>query len=997
MGNSVTATYRSILVGLLGLIILQSSPATAEDLGYNWRLGEEFAYAYRIKAEVGDVVRVIRGVTVFRVGSAAVDNLAQKPSKGTGTAFVVHRDGYLMTCAHVVKGGTRIDVQLGSNTYRATVVELDKQHDLAILKVDANGLPVLPLADSDKAELAEEVRAVGFPLSDVLGQSIKITRGSIAGIVEQEGDKLLQVDAAINPGNSGGPLVNERGEVVGVASAKLAGQQISNVGFAVPANLAASLLQTKNVRFSRTTDLPKLSGPDLAKKVTPSVALVTVTIGAGGLGEARRYKLTTHGYAEYLTETSSGKPAADSETLQETFDNSEVVVDSLGEVFDVDDKALILPFGLGPANLVGIERLSESKKSWSERNVISITQVVPKATDKFADAPFRERQAVTIPATRTVDFELGSADSQGRVIIKKKLELKTLHRENEKPLLRSLGEGSILLDTAMGLTQQMSFQGALELTADSESLRIPLQLVYKRVEPKGVRGDKLAMLLPRTWPGTNPSAIVPAGDRKPVPSKEARAASDAAIKELFAEEFDKARTSEAKVALAQRLRKIALEDKDDRHRFTLLEQARRLAVDAVDLDLALELGADVASNFDVDRDRLDTYTLSQMLESVRKEQAGIVAERCLDMIDRALRNEDFDAIPTLGKVAYSAARKARDKDLTDRVGAVAAKFKQAQAAHDAAHQALEKLKTSPTDPAANLAAGQYYCFVKGQWSQGLPLLARGSDEALKAVAEKEVAGADSASDQSALGDAWWQFAEGAQGRSAEIARQRAATWYRRALPMLTGLSKLRVEKRMEEFEEQYADAGTDGDDSRPPRTGRTGPVNFARDLITHAGEVVKNKTASRTEEPGFTLGKTEFWIAPEEGALLVGFDVSIGTFDKVSALRPIFLTGAGYKPGPPVGRPTSRTVRVVAKKGYAVGSLFVKGGIGIDGMGIKFMELAENGLAPDKAYTSGWMGKSGGGSGAKELGGDGSPVIGVFGHHDGRSVMALGLILAPMK
>src|SRR5262249_46239517 len=141
----------------------------------------------------------------------------------TGTGFVVTADGYLVTCAHVVAGATKIEVALGGRTYAAKAIASDADNDLAVLKGEAGGLPALPLAASDAAEVGQEVRALGFPLSDVLGNDLKATRGTISGISKADGRKRLQIDAPINPGNSGGPLVTEGGEVIGVNSAKLAG------------------------------------------------------------------------------------------------------------------------------------------------------------------------------------------------------------------------------------------------------------------------------------------------------------------------------------------------------------------------------------------------------------------------------------------------------------------------------------------------------------------------------------------------------------------------------------------------------------------------------------------------------------------------------------------------------------------------------------------------------------------------------------------------------
>src|SRR5581483_11866692 len=103
------------------------------------------------------------------------------------------------------------------------------------------------------------------------------------------GRKVILIDASVNPGNSGGPLVNDRGEVIGVISAKLAGDAISNVAMAVPANAAASLLRQKGIFFATQGAAAALDGPALVRQVSAATALVTVTLRArAGVDEAYR-------------------------------------------------------------------------------------------------------------------------------------------------------------------------------------------------------------------------------------------------------------------------------------------------------------------------------------------------------------------------------------------------------------------------------------------------------------------------------------------------------------------------------------------------------------------------------------------------------------------------------------------------------------------------------------------------------------------------------------
>ncbi len=167
--------------------------------------------------------------------------------KGIASGFIIHRDGFILTNAHVIEGASRIDVEIGEDDERfpARVVGRDDPSDVALLKVDAGrALPSLALGDSDRLQIAEWILVVGNPF----GLAHTVT----AGIVSQTGRAdvtpagrdgyydFIQTDAPINPGNSGGPLVNLRGEVVGIATAINATGQ--GIGFALPINMAKEIV-----------------------------------------------------------------------------------------------------------------------------------------------------------------------------------------------------------------------------------------------------------------------------------------------------------------------------------------------------------------------------------------------------------------------------------------------------------------------------------------------------------------------------------------------------------------------------------------------------------------------------------------------------------------------------------------------------------------------------------------------------------------------------------
>jgi serine protease Do len=171
-----------------------------------------------------------------------------QPSEVTGSGFIISQDGYIVTNNHVVSRASRVRVTLtDKREFTARVVARDPNTDVAVLKVDAAGLPTVQLGNSDELQMGDWVLALGFPMS--LGETttagIVSAKGRNIGIMERnEGatqplEHFIQTDAVINPGNSGGPLVNLRGEVVGMNTAIASPTgYYSGYGFAVPINLA---------------------------------------------------------------------------------------------------------------------------------------------------------------------------------------------------------------------------------------------------------------------------------------------------------------------------------------------------------------------------------------------------------------------------------------------------------------------------------------------------------------------------------------------------------------------------------------------------------------------------------------------------------------------------------------------------------------------------------------------------------------------------------------
>jgi len=227
-------------------------------------------------------------IAVYKRVSPSVVNITSKslvfnffygtvPQEGQGSGFILDKAGHVLTNYHVVEGANRgIQVALSNKShFPARVVGTDKMHDLALLQIDAPNLEPVILADSAQLSVGQKVYAIGNPF----GLAGTMTRGIISAIRpihSAEGapiDDAIQTDAAINPGNSGGPLLNSRGEVIGINTmiASNGADQSSGIGFAIPINTAKAVLAdlTHYGRVKR----PSLGivsfaiGPDLASQM----------------------------------------------------------------------------------------------------------------------------------------------------------------------------------------------------------------------------------------------------------------------------------------------------------------------------------------------------------------------------------------------------------------------------------------------------------------------------------------------------------------------------------------------------------------------------------------------------------------------------------------------------------------------------------------------------------------------------------------------------------
>ena len=202
------------------------------------------------------------------------------PRRGEGSGFIIDADGNILTNNHVIDRAERITVKLSDGrTLRARVIGSDPDTDIALIKVNGQqGLPVAPLGDSSKLRMGEWVVAIGDPL----GYEHSVTVGVVSYIgrklFDASLDSYIQTDAAINFGNSGGPLINTRGEVIGINAAISA--RGSSIGFAVPINLATSILPQLRARGRVSRGYIGVALRDIDEDLHASLNL---TVSRGGL------------------------------------------------------------------------------------------------------------------------------------------------------------------------------------------------------------------------------------------------------------------------------------------------------------------------------------------------------------------------------------------------------------------------------------------------------------------------------------------------------------------------------------------------------------------------------------------------------------------------------------------------------------------------------------------------------------------------------------------
>ncbi|HEY1186832.1 MAG TPA: hypothetical protein VGE74_04200 [Gemmata sp.] len=468
--------------------------------------------------------------------------------------------------------------------------------------------------------------------------------------------------------------------------------------------------------------------------------------------------------------------------------------------------------------------------------------------------------------------------------------------------------------------------------------------------------------------------------RVPLPPAEDVEKATKLVRELFKDEYAKT-TSKARAALAAKLLKQAEETGDDpAARFALLREAADVAATVGEVDLTLAAVDALYGRYAGVKAEQVEPTLKMITVKAPASEAQTLANFLLKAVDDAVTADELNAAERLAKLAEQSA--IRSKNVRT-AGLAAARVKEVEAFKKEAEpvQAAQKaLGANPNDATAAGVVGRYCCFQKGSWERGLPLLAASDDAKLKLVADKELAGPKEPTELVAVGDGWYDLGKTAPAHHKRAMLSRAHEFYTKAAPDLTGLTRTRVDKRLEELEKV-----TNGNSQHD-------------ELFAAARAATRSKEVENLEASGGFFAGKDYRDAPPAGGVLIGFRYGLRKYnndhDIVSYLQPIYLTPHGEKTGLGVGKAPAKPLTVKAKPGYAVGAVKTSGGGLMGAYGLVFMKIQGKGLNPNDKYESPVMGWDRGLRGGRTSG-DGRPVVGVYGKWstDGADVCSIGVVV----
>jgi hypothetical protein len=283
----------------------------------------------------------------------------------------------------------------------------------------------------------------------------------------------------------------------------------------------------------------------------------------------------------------------------------------------------------------------------------------------------------------------------------------------------------------------------------------------------------------------------------PLPDNDARQKAEQQVRARYKADYVKASKPDGKLVLGKKLFNEATEFKGEgAERYVLYEQAAKYAAEAGETSLAWTIIDEMAMTFGVDVIALKAAAAKGAVKLVKDDDDALaLVQLYLTLMDEAAGLAQYEASAQLGAQLIQAARKANSAPLSDQMQERAKRARDLAAAYKEARPAEEKLKESPDDPKANRIWGRYLCFWTEDWVGGLPLLEKGDDPALAALAKKDLAKPTDADEIVEIADGWWTISEKEKGAPRGAIQERAFEMYRNALPGVSETQQRAVEQR----------------------------------------------------------------------------------------------------------------------------------------------------------------------------------------------------------
>jgi len=485
-----------------------------EGLEYQWEAGQEYEYAFTIQSELNRPYNHA-GTLSYKVEPASSTGDDRKDTHVT--AFVVSSDGYVLSCAHVLRDADEVAVTIAGKDYPAKVIERDELNNIALLKVPAEGLQPLPVGNSSSVQQGETIRVAGFPRTTKPEKTFQFPAGAVAGFrAKEDGGQEIQIDVQVTQGHTGGPLVDNSGNVVGVVAAPLIGVVDSKVSFGVPSNKIKPLLERHRVSVV-TANSARQSISQLESAAKASTGLITVKGSDDTKTFDLTWRLSCNGYTKVGTMRADnwGVVTENTSAAQLPYLTGSAASLFLNELtrqnspnWKTTKQTEMVLLKRAAANPLTKQILTYNTRQHPDKKGLSLPSQYQPESFYGRDSQGRHRYGVRpnrpnsgdiferFPALEVCSYTVTSADAK-EIKIDKRYVFKTL-RYRDNPFVEVKGTGTLVFDPVIGMAKSYQYDGTLVMSKADETVKVPVKVSYQlrdRSEVTSERKDEAIALI----------------------------------------------------------------------------------------------------------------------------------------------------------------------------------------------------------------------------------------------------------------------------------------------------------------------------------------------------------------------------------------------------------------------------------------------------------------------------------------------------------------------